>query len=193
MRLSLPIARCWPILSTLGLRLPTATHSLATDGQCASGTGRFTGQDDFFTVRFTNTATSAFLDFNLADYRGNTDYVVTSWRSFNLSSLEASQLSISFQSSRETNYTPRPIHHSISRTRRLSCARQRCSHLVTSVPEPSSCVLLLTGFVHVRPSHPPAIAMHIAHCSILSFKFFCQIRAPRCIYERFGYSWCKNY
>ena len=110
------------------------------------GTGRLTGQDDFFTVRFTNTANSAFLDFNLADYRGNTDSVLNAWQSFNLLSLQATQLSISFLGSRETNYNDPPDPPVYFLDTPAYAAMDNISVVsITAVPEPSSCVLMLAG------------------------------------------------
>ena len=110
------------------------------------GTGRFTGQDDFFTVRFTNTANSAFLDFNLADYRGNADSVVNSWQSYNLLSLQATQLSISFLGSRETNYNDPADPPVYFLDTPAYAAMDNVSVVsITAVPEPSSCVLMLAG------------------------------------------------
>ncbi len=105
------------------------------------GTGRFVGQDDFFTVRFTNTANSAFLDFNLADFRGNTDYVVANWRTFDLSSLNAAQIRISFLGSRETNYTPPPDPPVYFLDTPAYVALDNISVFnITTVPEPGSCL-----------------------------------------------------
>lgn len=118
------------------------------------GTGRFTGQDDFFTVRFTNTATSAFLDFNLADYRGDADNVNSNWQSFSLFSLDASQLSISFLGSRETNYNDPPDPPVYFMDTPAYAAFDNVGVVnVSVVPEPSSLCLvsaIIVGVVRRR-------------------------------------------
>ena len=50
----------------------------------------------------TDDGASAFLDFQLADYRGSTNFIVDTWRPLDLSSLNASALQISFLGSRES-------------------------------------------------------------------------------------------
>ncbi|MCC6511895.1 MAG: DUF4465 domain-containing protein [Pirellulaceae bacterium] len=107
------------------------------------GTGRFDGQDDFFTVRFTNTANAQFMDFHLADFRGATDYVVGAWQTFDLSLLSASQLSLSFLGSRETNYTPPPDPPEYFLDTPSYVALDNIS--VVSVPEPGSLLLATAG------------------------------------------------
>lgn len=139
---SLDITNTLYTWSSLALGDPFAGGPMTNGG----GTGRFAGQDDFFTVRFTNTATAAFLDFNLADYRGNTDSVNLNWQSFNLSSLAASQLSISFLGSRETNFNDPPDPPFYFMDTPAYAAFDNIA-VITAVPEPSSACLLLVGIV----------------------------------------------
>lgn len=128
------------------------------------GTGRFTGQDDFFTVRFTNTATNAFLDFSLADYRGNADNVNTSWQPFSLLTLNASQLSVSFLGTRETNYNPPgdPPFYFMDTPAYAAFDNVRVAS-VTTVPEPSSCLLVLGAIVLLRRRIARRVSVALLH------------------------------
>ena len=111
------------------------------------GTGRNLGQDDFFTVRFQNTlAPNSFLDFNLADFRGATDFILGTCTpvSFDLSPLGARQLSISFLGSRETNVSPPndPPLYFLDTPLYLAMDNIRVAS-IASVPEPGSLALVL--------------------------------------------------
>lgn len=110
------------------------------------GTGRFAGQDDFFTVRFENTSTQSFLDFNLADFRGATDTINDTWQAFNLSPLQASQLSISFLGSRESNFVPPPGDPVYFLDTPAYAAVDNIG-VISAVPEPGSIALIGLGSV----------------------------------------------
>ncbi len=116
------------------------------------GTGRFAGQDDFFTMRFTNTASSQFLEVNLADFRGASDFIRDDWSTVDLSSLNAGQLSITLLGSRETSFDGGQTYF------QDIPSYVAIDNLAVTVPEPQTATTLLAlgtwFFLRRRPAAP---------------------------------------
>ncbi len=106
------------------------------------GRGRFAGVDDFFIVKFTNLDTNQALDYYLADFRKDSGQVNVNWDLFNLSSLNASRISVSFLGSRETNYGDVDNPFYFMDTPAYAAFD---NITVTAVPEPGSCLLVVAG------------------------------------------------
>ena len=92
------------------------------------------GTNDYFTVRFTNTDTAAIQDVDLANFRNGNSTILDQWQHVDLSSLDASRLSISFLGSRSNAFgITTPTYVALDNV------------AVAAVPEPSSLALLAAG------------------------------------------------